>query len=322
MPRDRDIRQHVSAARRVVHSPLTIVRVLGLLGAAALLLLPTRVAWADEAVRCRQVRRGDNGAAAIARHCRTPARRRGRGDLSGSHRRPHGILQWPAALYVRPGRLDLARRPLVASPGRLRRESDAALRDHLSRMRDIAMVRRFRKAGRLVTVPAEAPTYYVAGVSGPLRVARPWTMYFIEQMSRAFHRRFDRRLRITSLTRTRAVQRRLLRRNIGAAPAEGSVQSTHLTGATLDISKRMLSATQVAWLRTVLDRLNRQGLIHVVEEFQEPHFHVMVRRRLLQYEDTRPARPASRRLRTKGTKQALCRGQGSGHVRHRAGCRR
>jgi hypothetical protein len=265
-------------------SDRTLVRVLGLLGAAALLLLPTRVGWAGEAVRCRQVRRGDNTAAAIAGHSRTPlAQRRGRGGrASGSPRRVHGALQGPAVLSVRLARLDLVRRPLVASPGRLRRESDAAVRDRLSRMRDIAMVQRFRKAGLLVTVPAEAATYYVAGVSAPLRAVRPWTKHFIEQTSRAFHRLFDRRLRITSLTRTRGVQRRLLRRNIGAAPAQGAVQSTHLTGATLDISKRALSATQVAWLRTVLDRLSRQGLIHVVEEFQEPHFHVMVRRRFLQ----------------------------------------
>jgi len=61
------------------------------------------------------------------------------------------------------------------------------------------------------------------------------------------------------------------------------VQSTHLTGATLDMSKRSLSDTQVAWLRTVLARLSRQGLIHVAEEFQEPHFHVMVTRRYRQY---------------------------------------
>jgi hypothetical protein len=151
-------------------------------------------------------------------------------------------------------------------------------------MRDIAMVQRFRRAGRLVSVPAETATYYVAGVSAALRAARPWTKHFIEEVSRAFHRLFDQRLRITSLTRTRALQRRLLQASIGAAPAQGPVQSTHLTGAALDISKRALSAIQVAWLRTVLDRLNRRGLIHVVEEFQEPHFHVMVTRRYLRYE--------------------------------------
>lgn len=293
-------------------SDRTIVRVLGLLGAAVLLLLLPRVGWTGEAVRCRQVRHGDRTATAIAGHCRRPLapRRASAGRASGSPRRAHGIPQWPAVLYVDPARLHLVRRPLVAPPGRLRRESDAALRDQLCRMRDIPMVQRFREAGLLVTVPAEAATYYVAGVSAPLRAARPWTKSFIEQTSRAFHRLFDRRLRITSLTRTRAVQRSLLRTNVGAAPAQGAVQSTHLTGATLDISKRALSATQVAWLRTVLDRLSRRGLIHVVEEFQAPHFHVMVTRRFLQYDGAEPAGPRSRMLSAKGTNRALCRARG------------
>jgi hypothetical protein len=211
-----------------------VVSVLGLLGAAALLVLSTPAVWAGEAAGCHQ----------------------GRG-----------------------ARRILARPALRTWPGRLRQESAAAARDRLSRMSDLAMVKRFRRAGLLVPLPAEAGTYYVSGVHGALRVARPWTKRFIEQVSRAFHHLFTRRLRITSLTRTRAVQQRLLRTNLGAAPARGPVPSTPLTGAAVDVSKRSLSRTQVAWLRAVLARLRQRGLIHVVEEFHEPHFHVMVRRR-------------------------------------------
>jgi hypothetical protein len=56
------------------------------------------------------------------------------------------------------------------------------------------------------------------------------------------------------------------------------VQSTHLTGAAVDISKRSLSEAEIAWLRTVLARLKARGLIHAAEEFREPHFHVLVRK--------------------------------------------
>jgi len=105
----------------------------------------------------------------------------------------------------------------------------------------------------------------------------------IEQLAQAFHDLFDRPLRVTSLTRTTARQRALLRTNPGAAPASGPVQSTHLTGAAVDISKRSFSAREVAWLRTVLGRLQGRGLIHAVEEFREPHFHVLVRRAYERY---------------------------------------
>jgi len=34
----------------------------------------------------------------------------------------------------------------------------------------------------------------------------------------------------------------------------------------------------VAWMRLVLRRLSRRGLVHAVEELRQPHFHVLVRR--------------------------------------------
>lgn len=145
-------------------------------------------------------------------------------------------------------------------------------------MRDLAMVRRFRRAGLLVGVPSETRTYYVTGVESSLRVTRPWTKLFIDQVAGAFYELFERRLRITSLTRTWGAQRALTRINPSAAPAHGPVQSTHLTGAAVDLSKRFLSEGEIAWFRTVLWRLKRRGLIDVAEEFREPHFHVFVRR--------------------------------------------
>ena len=65
--------------------------------------------------------------------------------------------------------------------------------------------------------------------------------------------------------------------------ARGRVQSTHLTGAAVDISKRGLGEPQVMWLRTVLQRLERRRLVYAAEEFREPHFHVFVRKRYLSY---------------------------------------
>jgi hypothetical protein len=249
-----------------------VMSILGLLGASTL-LLSAPASSAGKAAGCHQARGGTRrpSSPGIARPCTAGVR-------NGSRGRP---ARCPASRRHRPSirTLDLSRPALRTWPGRLRQESAAATRDKLSRMSDAKMVKRFRRAGLLVPVPANARTYYVSGVRASLRVARPWTKRFIEQVSLAFQHLFAQRLRITSLTRTRAVQQRLLRTNLGAAPARGPVQSTHLTGAAVDVSKRSLSRAQVAWLRAVLVRLRLRGLIHVVEEFHEPHFHVMVRRR-------------------------------------------
>lgn len=249
--------------------------------ALTLPLLPARTGAAGEPAWCHQVRSGQT-LAGIARRYHIPVDELRRLNRSGSKAIPRvgSLLLLPRVLQ---------HPPLRATPGRLRRESLAAARDRLSRMRDDRMVGRFRRSGLLVAIPPSSRAYYVAGVRDHLRVARPWVRQFVDQLADAFHGIFERRLRITSLTRTTRMQRALRRTNPSAAPAHGAVQSTHLTGAALDLSKRGLSDVEIAWLRQALDRLRRKGLIHVAEEFGEPHFHVMVRRR---YADHR-RRPGS-----------------------------
>lgn len=259
---------------------MTALRVLGLGAAIALSLIAARIGAAGAPVWCHQVRPGDTLSGIARRYGVEVEELRGLNRLAPTAAlRPRRILVLPALRGLRSGRLELSRPPLLARPRRLARESAAAARDRLSRMRNAAMVGRFRRAGLLTPVPAETRTYYVVGVSAPLRVARPWTRRFIENMAGAFHELFGKRLRVTSLTRTTETQRALARTNPSAAPFTGRIQSTHLTGAAVDLSKRSLSEAEIGWLRTVLRRLERRGLIHAVEEFGEPHFHVMVRRR-------------------------------------------
>jgi hypothetical protein len=169
--------------------------------------------------------------------------------------------------------------PLRARAGNLRRENAAATRDGLSRVGSGRMLTRFRRARLLVSVPASTRTYYVSGVPESLRVARPWTKRFIEQLAAAKRQSFATPLRITGLTRTRIYQTALGATNGNAAPAHGHSQSTHLTGASVDISKQLLSPGEINWLRAVLARLTADGLVHAIEEFRQPHFHVLVRKR-------------------------------------------
>lgn len=190
------------------------------------------------------------------------------------------LALWPSLLSAHPVRA-CARFPahaqaLRARVGNLVRENAAARRQRLSWLRDLRMVRRFTRSGLLVPVPPETTTYWVATATPALRVTRPWTKRFIERMSRAFRTRFGGRLKITSLTRTAVTQHALRRINGNAAPARGPLRSTHLTGAAVDISKHSLGEPHVRWFRVVLQRLAARRLVSAVEEFAQPHFHVLV----------------------------------------------
>lgn len=147
---------------------------------------------------------------------------------------------------------------------------------HLSRMRNIAMIRRFHAAGLLVSVPFRTRFYYLHAIPAAYRYLRPWTELFLERLSRDFYATFRQRLRVTSLIRTVSLQRRLLRSNSNAADATGSYRSSHLTGATLDISKHSMRPAGQRWMRRVLAELAKGGYLYAVEEFQQPCFHVMV----------------------------------------------
>lgn len=146
----------------------------------------------------------------------------------------------------------------------------------LSRMRNREMIVQFCRAGDLVAVPASTSTYYLDDISGAYRYARPWTRLFLDRLSEAYRARFHQRLRITSLVRTTGSQARLERSNGNAAEATGPDRSSHLTGATLDISKRFMSWQGQRWMRHELLGLARAGYLYAIEEFHQPTFHVMV----------------------------------------------
>ncbi|MBI2369314.1 MAG: LysM peptidoglycan-binding domain-containing protein [Deltaproteobacteria bacterium] len=249
-----------------------------LLAAVAALALIPEVASAGPPVWCHRIRRGDTLFALARRYDTSVRELRRLNPLRRDSRLLAGrTLTLPALVELRRGRLGLAPEPLRARPGDVQHENLHADRLGLSRMRDLRMVERFVRAGLLVPVPEETRTYWVAGVPAALRVARPWTKRFIEQLARGFHELFGGRLKVTSLTRTAEVQRVLRARNINAAPARGRAPSAHLTGATVDISKSGLAGPAIAWLRHVLGRLAREHrVLHAIEEFREPHFHLMV----------------------------------------------
>jgi hypothetical protein len=138
------------------------------------------------------------------------------------------------------------------------------------------MIRRFHAAGLLDSVRLRTRFYYLHQIPAAYRYLRPWAKTFLDRLSREFYATFHQDLRVTSLIRTVAWQRTLLRRNSNAADATGSYRSSHLTGATLDISKHSMRPQAQAWMRQVLYGLARSGYLYAVEEFEQPCFHVMV----------------------------------------------
>ncbi|MBV6429967.1 MAG: hypothetical protein IANPNBLG_00070 [Bryobacteraceae bacterium] len=170
---------------------------------------------------------------------------------------------------------------LVASGSSQRIQNRHADLDGLSRMTGRSMILRFHRLGYLERLPASTPTYYLRAIPPPYRYLRPWSKAFLERLSRRFHSRFGKRLRVTSLIRGIERQRALARRNGNAAPAFGINRSTHLTGATFDISKAYMTGREKAWMRRVLYSMKKQKRIYAVEEFRQPTFHIMVYRSYL-----------------------------------------
>jgi hypothetical protein len=157
--------------------------------------------------------------------------------------------------------------------------------DNLSRMEDREMIDRWVRLQLLEQIPAKTATYYLHAVRAENQYLRPWAKLFLERLSRQFHARHRKPLRVTSLVRTADYQRRLTGRNGNAAAAEGPTRSAHLTGACMDISKKGMSGAQQRWMRSVLASLKAKGYLYAVEEFKQPVFHILVHRSYEGYVD-------------------------------------
>ena len=155
-------------------------------------------------------------------------------------------------------------------------QNKRADRDDLSRMKNVSMVRRFIRAGLLVRVPSRTRHYYTRYIPAKYSYLRPWSKLFLDRLSSQYYARFKKKLRVTSTVRTIALQNSIRKRNRNAASPYGPKRSSHLTGATLDISKAGMTSREIAWMRNVLHSVKKKGYLYAVEEFQQPTFHIMI----------------------------------------------
>jgi hypothetical protein len=166
--------------------------------------------------------------------------------------------------------------PMKGTLASLERQDQRTEADGLTRIQNDAELNQLRLDRKLVSLPVGAGLRVNPEMPVNRRYCRPWTARFLSDLARAHSARFHNALQVNSAVRTVAFQRHLLEVNGNAAPASGDTASPHLTGATIDIGKRELSFSEIAWMRAWLMPLQAAGKIDVEEEFYQACFHITV----------------------------------------------
>jgi hypothetical protein len=167
--------------------------------------------------------------------------------------------------------------PLRGSRESLIHQNEMAEADGLERILDDADLSDRIAHGSLVRVPVSAGLRINTDLPENRRYCRPWTGKFLSDLATAHSQKFaGASVEVTSAVRTVEYQRRLRHINGNAAAADGDIASPHLTGGTIDIAKKGLTAREIGWLRAWLTPLQQQGKIDVEEEFRQACFHISV----------------------------------------------
>lgn len=183
------------------------------------------------------------------------------------------VLILLVAIFVEPAN---ATNILQGSPEALARQNELADLEKLPRIRE-RQIKTFQQSELLVPLPKMMGVIIDYRLSTKYQWCRPWARTFLIDIGSDFHREFGKNIQVNSAVRTVEHQAKLIKRNGNAASNKpGPRESSHLTGATIDIAKRGMSPEQLTWMRDRLMNLERRGLIEATEEFRQPVFHIMV----------------------------------------------
>jgi Family of unknown function (DUF5715) len=189
--------------------------------------------------------------------------------------------------------------PLRGTLASLERQNERTQADGLERILDNTDLNDRIARGFLVPVPVSGDLTVNDRLPLNHRYCRPWTADFLTDLARAHESEFHRSLEVSSAVRTIDYQKRLERTNGNAASAVGEIVSPHVTGATIDITKKGMSTREIYWMRIVLRGLQEQGAIDVEEEFHQACFHITVYKSFLSRSALRQTR--RRELTTEAT---------------------
>jgi hypothetical protein len=161
--------------------------------------------------------------------------------------------------------------------GSLAMENRAANRENLPRFTDRTFTS-YKKSGFLVPLPSGQGLKIDPDLLPKLRFVRPETAHFLNDISADFYLQFKSSMQVSSASRTVEYQKKLRGINGNAAGYRpGLYQSTHLTGATVDVSKLYLKPVEIYWMRLKLEQLEETDhCILATEEFRRLTFHIMV----------------------------------------------
>jgi len=147
---------------------------------------------------------------------------------------------------------------------------------NLPRIRDDKQLQRLIAGGDLVAIPTSETLRIQPSLDPARRYCRPWTLNFLNDISKAYYKEFHDQIQVNSAVRTVLVQKKLRRHNRNAAPETGETASSHLAGLTVDLQRRGMSKAQVKWMEEYLRPLKEAGLIEPEEERRHWCFHIMV----------------------------------------------
>lgn len=163
---------------------------------------------------------------------------------------------------------------LVGRDSTLRRENLIANLQNLVRIKDDKTLEEMKKKGELIPIPK------IAKFDDKLDEKWQWVLpeagSYWERIGIEFIERFGRMFQINSAVRTIFRQLEIMKTNFNAAAISGEKMSTHLTGATVDISKIGLGKEELNWLRRRFVSDEESGFLEATEENMQLCFHVMV----------------------------------------------
>jgi hypothetical protein len=203
------------------------------------------------------------------------------------HARSHRLRTHPAHVHAHIAQVAPVHfvPPLRGSTASLLRQNRRSDEEGLTRIEDNGQLLQMESDKTIVPLPASSTLRVNADLPGDRRYCRPWTARFLTDLARSHYARFHRPFQVNSAVRTVTFQRTLQEINANAAPPRGDLASPHLTGAAVDIGKKGMSLSEIAWMRAHLLPLQTAGKIDVEEEFYQACFHITV------YRSYAPARP-------------------------------
>lgn len=146
----------------------------------------------------------------------------------------------------------------------------------LPRIVDDTQLRSLVQQGELVPLLATKTVIIDPRLPKARRYCRPWVNLLLAEMGQEYYGRFGEALVVTSAVRTEKTQRRLMRYNRNAAPAYGEAASSHLTGSTVDISRRHMSPEQTRFVEGLLFLHSAMNHVIVAEENGQMCFHLFI----------------------------------------------